>query len=84
VKAEIAQFQSRIDILELERKQLEVVLESFTFSVATIPDDVVVQIFLQCLPGDGRVQPSRHTAPLLLASISKQWRAIALSTSRLW
>ncbi|KAJ7719145.1 hypothetical protein B0H16DRAFT_1255598, partial [Mycena metata] len=52
--------------------------------VSTIPVEIISQIFLECLPADGRVRPSPHRAPLLLAQICRRWREIALGTGQLW
>ncbi|KAJ6565831.1 hypothetical protein DFH09DRAFT_1363622 [Mycena vulgaris] len=49
-----------------------------------VPYEIIARIFADCLPGDGRVKPLPHAAPLLLAQICSQWRQIALETRELW
>lgn len=55
-----------------------------TNSQPDLPFELYSKIFLLCLPLDGRVHPSSKSAPLLLAQICIQWRAIALATPELW
>ncbi|KAJ7108306.1 hypothetical protein C8R44DRAFT_531522, partial [Mycena epipterygia] len=54
------------------------------YPALTLPNEITSQIFVACLPEDGRVTPSPHTAPLLLAQICRHWRNIATSTCELW
>jgi hypothetical protein len=49
-----------------------------------IPYEVWEQIFIRCLPSDDFMTPSPATAPLLLCSVCKKWRDIALSIPLLW
>ncbi|KAK7053566.1 hypothetical protein R3P38DRAFT_2850971 [Favolaschia claudopus] len=58
--------------------------QSQIVTALTLPDDVTSQIFVLCLPNDGRVYPSPTTAPLLLAQICRDWRNVALATCQLW
>ncbi|KAJ7112503.1 hypothetical protein C8R44DRAFT_856198 [Mycena epipterygia] len=49
-----------------------------------LPYELSSQIFIYCLPLHLRVRPTRKRAPLQLAQICSQWRAVALSTPKLW
>ncbi|KAJ7859758.1 hypothetical protein B0H13DRAFT_2570200 [Mycena leptocephala] len=49
-----------------------------------LPVELWSKIFRCTLPRDGRVHPSPKAAPLLLAQICRQWRAVALATPELW
>ncbi|KAI3610755.1 hypothetical protein WG66_006918 [Moniliophthora roreri] len=49
-----------------------------------IPRDIVSEIFLHCLPTDRLPVCSIAEAPLLLTTICRPWREIALTTPRLW
>ncbi|KAJ7830478.1 hypothetical protein B0H13DRAFT_1503947, partial [Mycena leptocephala] len=49
-----------------------------------LPVELWSKIFRCALPRDGRVHPSPKVAPLLLAQICRQWRAVALATPELW
>ncbi|KAJ6548646.1 hypothetical protein B0H19DRAFT_1299525 [Mycena capillaripes] len=49
-----------------------------------LPYELTSSIFNYCLPLRRRVQPHRNRAPLHLAQICSQWRAVALGTPHLW
>ncbi|KAJ7343718.1 hypothetical protein DFH08DRAFT_781251 [Mycena albidolilacea] len=49
-----------------------------------LPFELISGIFIACLPLNRRVRPHRNRAPLNLASICRQWRAVALATPQLW
>ncbi|KAK7036277.1 hypothetical protein R3P38DRAFT_2911216 [Favolaschia claudopus] len=49
-----------------------------------LPFELISKIFLLCLPSHRRVRPRRHRAPLNLAGVCAQWRAVALRTRELW
>ncbi|KAJ7112486.1 hypothetical protein C8R44DRAFT_741574 [Mycena epipterygia] len=49
-----------------------------------LPYELSSQIFIYCLPLHHRVRPTRKRAPLQLAQICSQWRAVAPSTPKLW
>ncbi|KAJ7017727.1 hypothetical protein C8F04DRAFT_1405639 [Mycena alexandri] len=49
-----------------------------------IPYELTARIFVLCLPRDRRVRPSPKSAPLLLAQICGNWRAVAISIPELW
>ncbi|KAJ7720020.1 hypothetical protein B0H16DRAFT_1896953 [Mycena metata] len=83
-RQQISALQARLEILDEERQELERKLETFTYPVSSTPVELVTEIFLACLPANGRVQPSSRAAPLSLAQICRHWREIALSTPRLW
>ncbi|KAJ7025943.1 hypothetical protein C8F04DRAFT_1009438 [Mycena alexandri] len=83
-RQQIWTLEARLEILDAERQELEKNLETFTYPVISTPAELVSEIFLACLPDNGRVQPSRHAAPLSLSQICRHWREIALSTPQLW
>ncbi|KAF8208043.1 hypothetical protein K438DRAFT_1961556 [Mycena galopus ATCC 62051] len=49
-----------------------------------LPFELISKIFISCLPLRRRVRPHRNRAPLNLASICGQWRAVAIATPELW
>ncbi|KAJ7085982.1 hypothetical protein C8R43DRAFT_312225 [Mycena crocata] len=83
-RRKILDTEAELKKLDTERQELEAVLETFVFPTLTIPSELISKIFLECLPPNGRVRPSKTAAPLLLAQICRQWREIALSTPGLW
>jgi len=57
--------------------------------VRKIPDEVLGEIFIYCLPqfekkGREKSSFSRDQAPVLLGQICSRWRAVTLSTQALW
>ncbi|TDL24124.1 hypothetical protein BD410DRAFT_786211 [Rickenella mellea] len=52
--------------------------------VKELPVELLVEIFLYCLPTDGFPTPSRREAPILLGRVCRAWRAVSLATPRLW
>ncbi|KAJ7113036.1 hypothetical protein C8R44DRAFT_596190, partial [Mycena epipterygia] len=71
-----------INSLTIERQHLQAELDRIVYPVLTLPSEITSDIFIQSIPRDSN--PSRHTAPLLLTQICRQWRAIALATPSLW
>ncbi|KAJ7902934.1 hypothetical protein B0H13DRAFT_1524910, partial [Mycena leptocephala] len=64
--------------IRVERKHLIESLDSIVYSVLTLPPEITSEIFIHCV----RDYP-RH-GPLLVASVCKAWRIIALTTPVLW
>ncbi|KAJ7937449.1 hypothetical protein B0H13DRAFT_2418564, partial [Mycena leptocephala] len=52
--------------------------------VRRLPLDIVQEIFIACLPADRNCVMSASESPVLLGRICSSWRAISLSTPRLW
>lgn len=49
-----------------------------------LPDDILREIFMWCLPTERNPTMSAKEAPMVLTRISSQWRSVALNTPRLW
>ncbi|KAJ7785454.1 hypothetical protein B0H14DRAFT_2286260, partial [Mycena olivaceomarginata] len=49
-----------------------------------LPLDIVQEIFVACLPTHRNCVMSASEAPVLLGRICSSWRAISLTTPRLW
>src|SRR6266550_8884824 len=61
------------------------------FPINRLPRDVLAEIFIQCLPEvilwpylSNVGHSTKNVAPLLLCNVCSSWRALALSTPRLW
>ena len=57
--------------------------------VRHLPNEILAEIFINCLPlfskKDGKLSSfCRRQAPLLVCQVCSRWRAIALSTQKLW
>ncbi|KAF9483072.1 hypothetical protein BDN70DRAFT_828262 [Pholiota conissans] len=68
------------DILEEEIEQHALLLTPFR----RLPDDMLREIFIACLPDDRNAIMSYRKAPLLLGLVCRKWRALAYSTPALW
>ncbi|KAJ6608968.1 hypothetical protein B0H10DRAFT_1633877, partial [Mycena sp. CBHHK59/15] len=53
------------------------------YPVLTAPNEIISDIFPASLPNNRRISPSEKRAPLQLAQICSQWRAVALSACNL-
>ncbi|KAJ7624569.1 hypothetical protein FB45DRAFT_923710 [Roridomyces roridus] len=83
---EIAVLQKRLDALNADRDDLVAYVESHNAllsPVRRLPLDIIQEIFVACLP-DRNCLMSATEAPVLLGRICSSWRAISLSTPRLW
>ncbi|KDR81234.1 hypothetical protein GALMADRAFT_60696, partial [Galerina marginata CBS 339.88] len=49
-----------------------------------LPDDILREIFCQCLPSDCNAVLSTLTPPIVLTRICSHWRRVALSTPTIW
>ncbi|KAJ6594564.1 hypothetical protein B0H19DRAFT_901665, partial [Mycena capillaripes] len=84
---EIATLQSTIDKLNEERDTLSAYVEAHKALMSPfrrLPLDILVEIFMACLPTDRNCVMSAREAPVILGRICRSWRTISLSTPRLW
>ncbi|KII85593.1 hypothetical protein PLICRDRAFT_116136, partial [Plicaturopsis crispa FD-325 SS-3] len=85
VETELAGVQNAQSQLWTERQMLKdsiMNLENILSPCRRLPAELLSEIFTFCLPP--MVTPHSDTAPLLLTLVCRKWRAIALSTPRLW
>ncbi|KAJ7073827.1 hypothetical protein C8F01DRAFT_1098482 [Mycena amicta] len=85
VEAEIAMMKPELSRLRTERRCIIRRLTGSAYPVLTLPNEIVVEIFMQCLP----VYPScpplfGPQSPTHLTHICSLWRTIALGTPMLW
>ncbi|KZP10521.1 hypothetical protein FIBSPDRAFT_838361, partial [Athelia psychrophila] len=90
---EISRFRAAIEELGLKRTALQSFADaqkSLLSPVSRLPAEVLSQIFQQCVivPWTDirwdRYYPSNIRPPMAIASVSRPWRDVALSTPRLW
>ncbi|KAF8201165.1 hypothetical protein K438DRAFT_1821502 [Mycena galopus ATCC 62051] len=91
---ELARIDTRIEELEVALKQLKEQRASLKGPIHAhralispmrrVPDDVLVEIFLSCLPSEHNSLIDFAEAPLVLGRICRHWRSVAYSTPRLW
>ncbi|TDL21661.1 hypothetical protein BD410DRAFT_789405 [Rickenella mellea] len=53
-------------------------------NIQKLPVELLVEIFLCCLPTDRFPDPSRREAPILLGWVCRVWRSVSLNTPQLW
>ncbi|KAG1725818.1 hypothetical protein EDD22DRAFT_961555 [Suillus occidentalis] len=62
--------------------------KNFVSTLWRLPTEVLSQIFHYCLPEIGEFQhlkpPSASEAPMLLTSVCRRWREVAIATPTLW
>ncbi|KAJ7128659.1 hypothetical protein C8R44DRAFT_851014 [Mycena epipterygia] len=86
VDSRLSALQGFMRTLELKRNVLKAHLDAYTYPVSTLPNEIVSEIFLQCVSSSDRADriPSSRKAPLILGQIFRKWRQISLSTPSLW
>ena len=58
--------------------------KALTAPARRIPPEVLSEIFYHCLPKTPYITPRDAESPLMLARVCHYWRAVTLSTPRLW
>ncbi|KAJ7881264.1 hypothetical protein B0H14DRAFT_2705131, partial [Mycena olivaceomarginata] len=84
---EIARLQSLVEKASQKRAKLEEFIDAHLALVSPfrrLPDDIVRAIFLATLPLTRNCTLSHMEGPLLLGRVCRWWRALALTTPRLW
>ncbi|KAJ7689574.1 hypothetical protein B0H17DRAFT_1011977 [Mycena rosella] len=85
--AEIADLQMALDKLIEQRVELSDYVDAHRDLISParrLPLDIIQEIFIACLPTHRNCVMSAAEAPVLLGRICSSWRAITLSTPRLW
>ncbi|KAJ7768312.1 hypothetical protein B0H16DRAFT_1519365 [Mycena metata] len=83
----IAELQKTIDKLAAQRNTLHTYIaehRALISLVRRLPLEILEEIFSACLPTHRNCVMSTSEAPLLLGRVCSSWRAISLSTPRLW
>ncbi|KAJ7633399.1 hypothetical protein DFH06DRAFT_691571 [Mycena polygramma] len=86
-EAELARLESLVRDLTIQRARVKNYIEPHKALISyprRLPQDVVEEIFLACLPARHNAVMSPATAPLLLGRICSAWRSIAFAMPRLW
>ncbi len=85
----IAQTCAALEVLLDEERRIERTIEScktVICPIRRIPEDIICEVFLTCfgIEGEGKDSLDRNFVPLILSQVCRDWRSIALLTSRLW
>ncbi|KAJ7642258.1 hypothetical protein FB45DRAFT_786366 [Roridomyces roridus] len=93
IDAETAVLHARLTVLAAERKSIVQDLRSVIYSgVVSLPPEIIAEIFLQYVTFGEIVSPypnphesTPHSyGPLLLSSVCRRWREIALALQPIW
>ncbi|KAJ7772964.1 hypothetical protein DFH07DRAFT_802059 [Mycena maculata] len=77
-----AEFQNQTTLVLDQNKRPR--FAAISRRVLALPHEILAEIFIQCLPNDEFIAPSPRTVPLLLCSVCRQWRMVALTNPKLW
>ncbi|KAG2145519.1 hypothetical protein BD769DRAFT_1660593 [Suillus cothurnatus] len=74
---------------QLVEEQAKIVLSNnsqkkFSSSIWRLPTEILAQIFLYCLPENGNLAPAPYLSPMLLTTVCRRWREIAVDMPNLW
>ncbi|KAJ7697841.1 hypothetical protein B0H17DRAFT_912889, partial [Mycena rosella] len=84
---EIAGLRKALDKLTKVRAGLSAYVDAHRALISPLrrlPIDIIEEIFMACLPTHRNCVMSAMEAPVLLGRICSSWRALSLSTPRLW
>ncbi|KAF9056833.1 hypothetical protein BDP27DRAFT_1147147, partial [Rhodocollybia butyracea] len=89
LRSEISRLQSLLDALLKEKDEVETYIEAhraLMSPIRQIPSETLGEIFMHCLPTD--IYPfairDLKEAPLLMTTICRHWRRVAIDTPGLW
>ncbi|KAK6977586.1 hypothetical protein R3P38DRAFT_3123704 [Favolaschia claudopus] len=86
-EAELVHLDALIQDLCAQRVRVKAYLDSYKALIShprRLPQDILEEIFLACLPTAHDAVMSLAEPPLLLGRICSRWRAIAFALPRLW
>ncbi|KAJ7932065.1 hypothetical protein B0H13DRAFT_809491, partial [Mycena leptocephala] len=85
LEAQILHLEHSLRALRIEKSQAQRRLDSYTYPVLTLPNEIVSEIFMRFLPTYPRFPPfTGILSPTILTQICRKWREIALGTPALW
>ncbi|KAJ7262991.1 hypothetical protein C8J57DRAFT_1133743, partial [Mycena rebaudengoi] len=82
-----ATLQSKLQLLSEQRQSVLQRLDAVVYPVLTLPPEITADIFVHYLGNFPVITydcASKAYPPLLLASVCREWRRVALSFPRLW
>ncbi|KAF8184483.1 hypothetical protein BJ912DRAFT_974993 [Pholiota molesta] len=87
VDNKIYELEQALEALKKGRKNLDDEIQQhkrLLSPIRRLPDDMLREIFLACLPGTHNAVMDCEEAPLLLGLVCNRWRLLAYSTPSLW
>ncbi|KAJ7463377.1 hypothetical protein FB451DRAFT_465197 [Mycena latifolia] len=76
IECQVADLESQLARLRVEKEGVLASLDSLIYPILTLPPEITSEIFVQYVDS--------FNSPLPLAGVCRAWRAIAVSTPRLW
>ncbi|KAJ7074667.1 hypothetical protein C8F01DRAFT_1101414 [Mycena amicta] len=84
-RARIREIEAQIHLLAAEKDALRRRLDSYTYPVLMLPNEITSEIFRKSLPDYPHAPPpSGPGSPMVLTHVCRHWREIALSMPVLW
>ncbi|KAL0568739.1 hypothetical protein V5O48_013248, partial [Marasmius crinis-equi] len=86
-KAELFSIREKLAKLQARSDQLDLLINqhrALTSPMRRMPDDILREIFVRCLPIDALPARDLLEAPLLLTRICRFWREVVITTPALW
>ncbi|KAF8968737.1 hypothetical protein BDZ97DRAFT_1755035 [Flammula alnicola] len=83
----LSQLKMHLDNMKMERDELKDGIDEHYRLLAPfrcLPDDMLREIFLWCLPDDHEATMSDKEPPLVLGRVCQRWRFVVYNTPRLW
>ncbi|KAI6044032.1 hypothetical protein EDC04DRAFT_2646812 [Pisolithus marmoratus] len=80
----LAAFQTRLEESASHVRLSAVSHKALTSPIRRVPPEVLGEIFYHCLPTAPYVTPRDVEGPMVLTQVCRHWRAVAMSTPRLW
>ena len=87
IEVEIQRLCELVETMKIKRKTIQKRIDDHNIilsPVRRLPLDVLHEIFFHCLPTHRNPIMTSSESPLLLTHICSSWRAIALSSPRIW
>ena len=87
IEAEIQRLDELMETMKMKRQRIQKIIDDHNIILSParrLPPDVLHEIFFHCLPTHHNPVMKRSESPLLLTRICSSWRAIALSSPRIW
>ena len=87
LSAELLQLEATMKELQAKQQRLRAQMTplcAISSPIRHLPDDILQEIFMFCLPSDHYPTLDPGHAPLLLTHVSRRWRFVASNTRRLW
>ncbi|KAG2043388.1 hypothetical protein BDR03DRAFT_1005432 [Suillus americanus] len=68
---------------QLVEEKAKIVLSNNS-AIWRLPTEILAQIFLYCIPEDRNCTPAPYLTPVLLTTVCRRWREVALDMPSLW